>query len=215
MFWKKKVCNQKTQTISRTQSKPNLLEGHKVFWGFVPLFFTYTVLGPARAEWGFELHVAKYHKGGKRPSPLPWIYFQPNRELGALESWGQPAAPAATSSEPLHSVIPQALGGWPGACFLCYPHGNTCRKGSQQPFGSGDPTRGLLRKEGCQKWDKWTDLSREYLLFSKANVECNHRADLCPLLLWKRIPQGSVHSVVTDSLLAKITAWKIKCDGFI
>lgn len=30
-----KICNQNTQTVSRTPSKPNVLEGHNVFWGLV------------------------------------------------------------------------------------------------------------------------------------------------------------------------------------
>lgn len=68
---KKKICNQKTQTISKTQSKPNLPEGHNVFWGFIPLFFTYTVLSPARAKLGFELSTAKHHKGKKVQALCP------------------------------------------------------------------------------------------------------------------------------------------------
>lgn len=137
------------------------------------------------------------------------MHFQPNRELQALESSGQPATPTATFAERPSAglgVLTTVLS------FLCCLHGYRGRKGS---LSSGDSATGLVRKESCQKWDKWTDFSRKYLPFCKASVACNHRADPCPLSLWKRIPWYSVHCVFTNSLLPKITVWKIKCDGFI
>lgn len=100
----------KTQIVPRTQSKPNFLEGHNVFWGFIPLFFTYTVLLPAK---GFVFYIAKYHGGGGEVGgkSLPWIYFQTKRKMNALER--QAVTLAATFQRSFRAVI------W-AYSFICY-----------------------------------------------------------------------------------------------
>lgn len=202
LWKKKKVCNQKTQTISRTQSKPNLLEGHNVFWGFIPLFFTYTVLSPARAELGFELNVARYHKRKEVQALCPECISSPRENS---KPWKAPGS-LWPQQPPLQRSFRASFCGLgvltAAPSFPCYVHDYRCRRSSQQPLSSGNQTTGLVRKEVCQEWDKWTDFSRTYLPFSRTSVVCSHRADPCPLSLWKSIPQYLVHCVFTNSHLA-------------
>ena len=148
---KKKICNQKTQTISRTQSKPNLPEGHNVFWGFIPLFFTYTVLGPARAKLGFELSTAKHHKGKKVQALCPECTSSPRENWEPWEALGsqQPHQPPSCFRASLYTgadCSPQ---------LPLAPPRHRCTKGSQWSLNSGNPTAGLVRKAGCQNGINW------------------------------------------------------------
>lgn len=149
VFWKEnKVCYQKTQTISRTQSKPNLLEGHNVFWGFIPLFFTYTVLSSARAELGFELNIAKYHKGEKKPKPFALNVFPGQQGTESPRKLQVPCDPNIhlfRGASELHSDGLGVLTAVSG--FLCYFHSHRYRKGSQQFLCSSNLTTGLVRRE--------------------------------------------------------------------
>lgn len=106
-FWKKKKCNQKTQTVSRMPSKPNVLEGHNVFWGLVHDFSLIQSPVLPGVSWALSCTVS-YHRE-KKPFALNVVPAQQRNESSG--KFQAASVPAVTFSGTLPSYGPRGLEG--------------------------------------------------------------------------------------------------------